>query len=257
MSGVVVERDGRVALVRLNEPETMNALSSTIRDGLMGELLPMIEDDETTVVVLTGTGKAFCAGGDIRSMANRHVVGVRKRILGIGRLMNAMLTSDTVVITAVNGAAVGAGFGIALGGDIVLAAEDAYFMGGFAGVGAIPDLGLPYNLTRLVGPMRAKEILWSNRKVQADEALRLGLAAHVYAKDALVDEAMTLAKRIDAGPLTSTRLGKGLIGRAYRETPASYIEIEAANQALAFNTDDFDEGVDAFLNKRKPDFKGQ
>lgn len=168
---VVITRKGQVVLVRLNEPKSMNALSAGIRDGLHGNLPAMIDDPEVRCIVITGTGDAFCAGGDIRNMGVKPAPAIRTRMQNShGRFVSRLLKAEKPVITAVNGAAAGAGFSLALLGDIVIASKSAYFLTAFSRLGACPDLGLLATLPRAIGMARAKDILLTSRKVSADEA---------------------------------------------------------------------------------------
>jgi 2-(1,2-epoxy-1,2-dihydrophenyl)acetyl-CoA isomerase len=148
---------------------------------------------------------------------------------------------------------VGAGLSIALLGDIIVSADNAYFMGGFSKLGAAPDLGLAYTLTRSVGAQRAKDILLTSRKVLPDEALAMGMIGRVVPADQLEAQAMELAQQLAAGPSVSLGLTKRLVDSAFR-SPAEFLEIEAFAQATAFGSAEFDEGVKAFLGKRKPVF---
>ncbi len=253
---VILERHGAVALLRLNEPKAMNALSASIKAAL-GRLLPdLLEDAAVRAIVLTGSGRAFCAGGDIRGMDERGAMATHRRMQANYRWLLPLLNAQKPVITAVNGAAAGAGFALALSGDFVLVAEDAKFRTGFFGIGAVPDLSLAYTLPRAVGMLRAKDILFSNRDIGAEEALRIGLASRVLAPEALLDAAMAQAASLAAGPTISYGLAKNLLQRAYSLPLEGFLEAEAAAQATAFGSDDFAEGVAAFRAKRKADFTG-
>ncbi len=255
MPGVESDRRGPILILRMDDPETMNALSGPIRDGLAREVPKAIADPEIRVLILTGTGKAFCAGGDIRSMSNRAAPGVRQRIKGVHDWSAQLLTSETLCLTAINGAAAGAGFGIALLGDMIFASAEAIFKAGFPGVGAIPDIGLGYTLPRAVGHQRAMEILTLNRTITAEEAERIGLVQGIFPTATLLDEVVSVAEKLAASPL-SVNMTKTLLRRGHDEGLELYHEFEQAMQAIAFNTEDFGEGVEAFLQKRKPTFRG-
>src|SRR6266571_3355472 len=155
---VLLTREGAVAIFTLNEPRTLNALSPAIKAGIEHELLPLLSDPEVRAIVITGEGRAFCAGGDIRAMDEHRGVAVRERMRKSHRWLAALLSTEKPVVTAINGVAAGAGFSLALTGDIVVAARTARFKAGFPGIGAVPDLGLAYTLPRAVGMLRAKDI---------------------------------------------------------------------------------------------------
>jgi 2-(1,2-epoxy-1,2-dihydrophenyl)acetyl-CoA isomerase len=254
VDAVVVERRGSVALVRLNQPETMNALSPAIKQGLSTHVPALLADTTVRCLVITGTGRAFCAGGDLRNMAERRAPQMVARMEQSHAWSGAMVTARKPIIAAVNGAAAGAGFSLAMLCDLVLVSDEASFRAGFPNIGAAPDLGLAFTLPRVIGLQKAKHLLLTNRKVGAEEAVELGLALRRVAPAALIDEAMALAAEIAAGPALSLGLTKMLLNEAMSPAFPAFLEKEAFAQAVAFGGDEFDEGVKAFLEKRKPNF---
>jgi 2-(1,2-epoxy-1,2-dihydrophenyl)acetyl-CoA isomerase len=255
---VVISRKGGVALIRLNEPKSMNALSAGIREGFYGALPGLLEDPEVRCIVITGTGDAFCAGGDIRNMGVKPAPAIRSRMQNShGRFISRLLKAEKPVITAVNGAAAGAGFSLALLGDVILASRSAYFLTAFSRLGACPDLGLLATLPRAIGMARAKDILLTSRKVTADEAWQMGLVSRVVEPAALLDTAMETAEALAAAPTVTIGLIKRLLLRAYDTSIDEFLDQEAFAQAIAQSTEDFIEGVEAFRGKRKPKFKGR
>lgn len=253
---VVVERRGAVAVVRLNQPKSLNALSPAIKDGLTAAFDAVLPDPATRAVVITGTGRAFCAGGDIRAMDDRGTVAMRRRMHGTYRWLIPLLTADKPVITAVNGVAAGAGLSLAMTGDIVLASDAARFKAGFAGIGAAPDLALAWLLPQAVGIVRAKAILLENREFGAAEALAGGLVTRVTGPDALLDHALATAETLAAGPTVTFGVTKQLLRRAHDSSLESFLELEAMAQTVAFGSADFAEGVAAFRGKRPATFGG-
>lgn len=215
MNAVIVERREDIALLRLNQPQTMNALSPAIKQGLEMAVPQLMADSAVRCIVITGTDKAFCAGGDISNMADRSAPSVRARMHPSHGWVKLLLTGEKPVIAAVNGAAAGAGFSLAMMCDFVILADTAYFKAGFPGLGAAPDLGLALTLPRAIGMLRAKDILMTNRRVGAEEAVTMGMATRVVASAALLDEAFALAQSLAAGPATSLGLTKHLLNQAY------------------------------------------
>ena len=173
---VKLERHGAVAVLRLDDPSAMNALSPAIKAG-MEKLVPVVTQDAAVrCIVITGTGKAFCAGGDIRAMQDpegRKAPAVRKRMQVTHAWARALLDCDKPVVAAVNGAAVGGGLAMTLLADVVIASRNAYFMSGYAKLGALPDLGVLQTLPWAIGSLRAKEMILLNRRYTADEAVAI------------------------------------------------------------------------------------
>jgi 2-(1,2-epoxy-1,2-dihydrophenyl)acetyl-CoA isomerase len=252
---VVFERHDDVVVVRLNSPVTRNALDPRVKQRLEMEIPALLGDDAVRCLVITGTGDAFCAGGDINNMGDRAAPRVRRRMQTTYSWAKRLLTAEKPIIAAVNGAAAGAGFSLALLCDIVLVSDRGFFRAAFPGLGAAPDLGLALTLSRTVGTSRAKDILLTNRRVEPAEAATIGIAKRVIPADELMGEALRLAGELAAGPATSLGLTKMLLNNAYGPIEEFFMA-EAFAQSVAFGSPEFAEGVEAFLKKRRPDFRG-
>jgi 2-(1,2-epoxy-1,2-dihydrophenyl)acetyl-CoA isomerase len=254
---VQVECHGAVAVLRLDDPGAMNALTPAVKAGMQENVPKLIGDAAVRVLVITGTGKAFCAGGDIRSMqdpAARKPPAVRKRMQEAHAWARALLDCDKPVIAAVNGAAVGGGLALALLADLIIASRDAYFMSGYSKLGALPDLGLLQTLPWAIGSLRAKEMILLNRRYTAQEAVAIGLANRVTAPERLLAEVLEVAEEIASGPAPMLTLSKVMMKRAFAASVEEFFEGEAIAQAIAFGSAEFTEGVEAFLSKRRPRF---
>ncbi len=258
---VAVEIAEQVATITLNRPKTYNAFSDELSRELTAALKSVGRDDGVRVVVITGAGKAFSSGQDLAELKERYVPGyvpelskdLHRRYNPIIRLVCGM---EKPVIAAVNGVAAGAGCSLALACDLRVASERASFVEVFVAVGLIPDSGSSYFLPRLVGHARAMELCCTGRVVDAGEALRLGLVNRVVPADDLADETGKLARALAAQPARALALTKRLLRQSLDRTLDEQLEAEAFAQDTAGRTDDHIEGVMAFLEKRKPDFKG-
>lgn len=254
---LLLELRGAVAVVRLNEPATLNALSPGIKAGMLRVASEVLPDPDVRALLITGTGRAFCAGVDVRSLHERASVPTLRWMQTSYDWVRRLLMCDKPIVTAVNGVAAGAGFALALFGDIVCAADDARFKAAFAGIGAAPDFGLGYLLPRAVGTVRARDILLLNEEVPAQAALEMGLVSRVFPAAELEERALELAERLAAGPTVAHGLAKRLVARAHDLTLDAFLEREALAQLTAIGSEDFSEGIAAFRAKRKPVFHGR
>ena len=248
--------DDGVVTLTLNRPEALNALDRELRTALRGAFKDVARDDETRAVLLTGAGRGFCAGADLRGgTAERDFRAVLST--EYNPLIRAIRALPKPVIAAVNGVAAGAGFSLAMAADVVVAAEEARFVPAFGRIGLVPDSGLARTLVRALGRHRAFEILMGERQLSAEEAQRLGLVAAVVPGAALADAANDLARRLARGPTVGIGLTKRLLDDAEDATLTGALELEAALQELAGRTEDHAEGVAAFTEKRDPRFSGR
>lgn len=252
-----VVQDG-IAVLRLNEPTTRNALSAAMRERLEAVVPMAMGDPAVRCVLITGTGDAFCAGGDIRSFAEpQKPTAVRERMARSHAWIGRLLEGEKPVVTAVNGPAVGAGFGLALLGDIVIGSETASFIGGFPLIGVAADYALGLTLPRAIGAVRAKDILMTGRKVDADEAFGIGLISRLYPAADLEGEAIRIATSLARGATVAFGLTKLLVNAGTGNDVPRYLELERFAQATAFGTEDHAVGVKAFLTRTSPDFLGR
>jgi 2-(1,2-epoxy-1,2-dihydrophenyl)acetyl-CoA isomerase len=255
-ASLLTDVDAGVVTLTLNRPDALNALDSELRTQLLAALKDAARNPEARAVLLTGAGRGFCSGADLRGGSDeRDFRAVLRR--EYNPLITAIRTLPKPVIAAVNGVAAGAGFSLAMAADLVVAATEARFIPAFARIGLVPDSGLARTLVRAVGRHRAFEILMGELQVSAEEAHRLGLVAATVPGDTLMATASDLARRLAAGPTTGIGLTKRLLDAAEDATLAEALENEAALQALAGRTDDHAEGVAAFTEKREPRFGGR
>ena len=254
---VLVERDGAVATIVLNRPDRYNALTTSLRFALQRVLAELAADAAVRAVVLTGAGKAFCSGQDLREFPDGLPADVDVAIREqYNPIVTTLATMSKPVIAAINGPCAGAGLGIALACDLRLIADEAFLSCAFVGIGLVPDCGTSSFLVELVGYQRAFEIAASGRRVPAAEARDLGLVLETAPAGELRDRVATIAGLLAAGPTRALGLTKAVFRAALAESFDQVLEREALAQVEAVATADHDEGVRAFLEKRAPVFIG-
>ena len=256
MAEVETSRDGGVLTITLNRPDVLNAFTAELHRQLVGAFREA-RDPEVRAVVVTGAGRGFCVGQDLNEFgeAARDIAGRLRE--HYHPTIRAVRELEKPVLAAVNGPAAGAGLSFACACDLRLAAESATFVPAFITIGLVPDMGGTFFVTRLLGPARAFEWMTSGRRLSAAEALEWGLVSEVVPDDRLAARAAEWAAELAAMPTRGIALSKRLFDHAQHTTLEEQVELEAQLQAVATRTDDFREGVAAFLEKREPRFEGR
>lgn len=260
-NAINVTREGGITLIEMTEPKTRNALSEAMRTALAETIADLSQDANLRAVVLTGSGGVFCAGGDLKAMLARQTSdepdGAEDRLERMNDLhvwIRQLRDLSVPVITAVDGPAYGAGLGLALAGDIVLASDRATFNASFCKVGAVPDGNLFYSLPRMVGLQRAKEMFYTGRTVAAAEASEIGITMEVLTPDALLPRAMEMAKMMcDASPV-AFGLTKKIASRAMEMDSDALLALEAQAQAICLTSRYHLDTLKRFTNKQPPRF---
>jgi enoyl-CoA hydratase len=253
---VAVTREEPIAVVQLNRPEVLNALNEELMEELVAALGELDDDDAIRCIVLTGNERAFAAGADIKdTFVTATPVSMLEQDLtarweAIGRVR-------TPVVAAVSGYALGGGCELAMACDIIVASETAVFGQPELDLGIIPGAGGTQRLTRVAGKYVANELILTGRRIKADEAKAIGLVAQVYPAASWLDDAKALARTIAEKPPVAARLATEAVDLAWRSTLDAGLEFERKAFYLLFASEDKKEGVDAFMNKRKAQFKGR
>jgi len=256
MAEVEVSRDGTVQTITLNRPDVLNAFNGAMHKAL-GEALKQARDPEVRAVVVTGAGRGFCVGQDLtefREAAGN--IGARLRGTYHPNVL-ALRALEKPVVAAVNGAAAGAGLSFACACDLRIAGRSASFVPAFVNVGLVPDSGGTFFVERLLGYARAFEWLCSGRRLSADEARDWGVVSEVVDDDELSGRTAEVARTLAELPTRAIGMTKRLLDGARGRTLDEQLELEAQLQAVATETEDFREGVAAFLEKRAPSFSGR
>jgi 2-(1,2-epoxy-1,2-dihydrophenyl)acetyl-CoA isomerase len=248
-----------ILTITLDRPEKFNSFIELMAQELQEELTDATRNDEVRCVLLTGNGKAFCAGQDLLEVVNKgddYELGetVRK---SYNPIINAIRELDKPVVCAVNGTAAGAGANIAFACDIVLASNEAIFVQSFSKIGLIPDSGGTFFLPRLVGLQRANAMYLLDEKISPKKAVAIGLIYKAVDADKLMEEAQSICQKLAKMPTKGFALYKEAVNKSLSNDLDEHLELEADLQTEAGKTDDYHEGVQAFLEKRKPKFKGK
>ena len=252
---ITLEQSGPIARLTLNRPDAANGMNDIMTREL-AHAAARCDTEATKVVVLTGAGRFFCAGGDLKSFASapsrgRHIKGVAD---DLHRAISTFARMDAVLITAVNGTAAGAGFSLAVTGDVVLAAQSASFTMAYTKVGLSPDGSSSYFLPRLIGIARTKQLMLTNRTLSAEEASQWGLVTEVVPDDELAARTDQWAAELAATAAGSNGAVKALMLSTFSSGLEEQMELESRFIAKSAESADGREGVDAFMAKRKPEF---
>jgi 2-(1,2-epoxy-1,2-dihydrophenyl)acetyl-CoA isomerase len=258
---VDVNRDGAAVKIALNRPDRMNAWSDGLSRDLLAVLREVAADETVRAVMLTGNGRAFCSGADLKDGADDAVAGKLDTYTTLTRWYHPIVTTiremPKPVLTAVNGPAAGAGLSLALAGDLVVAAESAYFMLAFVGIGLVPDGGASLFVPSRVGFARAAEMAMLGERVSAAKAVDWGLINSAWPDAEFAAKAGALLARLAAGPTRSYAGSKRELNHWMYDRMAAHLELEASIQGELAASADFVEGVSAFLQKRPPEFGGK
>lgn len=252
---VLVNNHNGIMHLTLNRPESLNAFSPEMIRGLRNAIKQAKQDDQIRVVIISGSGRAFCAGGDVKHMGQRDALATYKHLGETNELMLSMKDLDKPIIAAVHGFAAGAGFNLALACDIILAAKDSKFVLSFSKVGLVSDGGGHFFLTRLIGPYRAKELLFSAEPIQVEKAHVLGFVNHIYSTDEFEGKVRDFAEKLAAGPATAYGFIKKIADQSLVSSLDEILEQERITQATLVSTADHQEGIRAFKEKREPNFR--
>jgi 2-(1,2-epoxy-1,2-dihydrophenyl)acetyl-CoA isomerase len=259
MSALKIERDGATAVLVMNRPDQRNALDLAMREAFALAVADVRDDPTVRAVVLTGAGGHFCAGGDIKTVAQavegkRDIFEGRERIRKLHRWFDELVDLEKPVVAAVDGVAFGAGLSLALAADFVLASSRARFCSVFARLGYVPDMGAMYLLPRAIGLARAKDMVFSARVVDAQEALAIGLAQQVCEGDVL-EAALAFARRFHGAPTESLGIVKNVMNHAFESERRSVYAQEAMAQAMCRESEFHQEAMRRFLAKEAPAYQ--
>ncbi len=256
---VQLERSDNVAIVTLNRPDSLNAFDAGLRRELLLAVREVNDDEGVRVVVLTGAGRAFCAGADLaETVAQTETFRVEDQLNGEYKpIMLEIAGAPKPWISAVNGAAAGIGSAFAMICDLTVMAEDAYLYQAFAAIGLVPDGGATWHLVRTIGRKRAYEVIVSGEKIRAMKCLEWGLCNRVVPSETLMEEALVWARELAAKAPLALRYSKQAVNGAMEDNLGDTISREARLQHLCLTSSDAAEGVAAFMEKRQPNWHGR
>lgn len=259
MSQIVVTSHEGVVTLRLNDPASMNALSVSMGAEFDAAMDGLVSDTSVRVLVITGTGRGFSAGGDVQAFYDSREAPhetMQAVLDGLHGSVSKLLNAPFPTIAAINGVVAGAGMGLAMATDLAVAVDTAVFTMAYTGIGVSPDGSSTFFLPRLVGTRRAMELILTNRVLSAAEALDLGIVNQVVPEDGFDAAVANLSSKLAQGPTLAYVRARELLASSFANDPFSQMDAEAASILAAASTDDFYEGISAFIEKRKPGFTG-
>jgi len=256
--GLILSKEAGLAILTLNRPQQLNAFTTPMSHAIKQVLGDIDNDKDIKVLIITGAGRAFCAGADVVSYLP-ELVKMSKESLNkeMSALTFSLHNLSKPTIAAVNGVAAGAGLAIALLCDMRIASEKALFASGYIGMGLTPDIGITYILPRLVGTAKAMEFMITGDAIDAAEAWRIGMLNRVVPEADLMTAARELAAKIASGPSVATELTRHIVRKGIHNSLEQQIELEASTFYTCLKTEDHKEGARAFREKRQPEFKGK
>jgi len=257
---VTLTRSDGLGLLTLNRPQAGNTINMAMALELEAQVDHAIADPSVRAVVLTGSGRLFCGGGDISAFAaagDQAGDFLFEIAHALHHSVKKLAVMGKPLITLINGPAAGAGLSLAISGDLVLATPSAHFTAAYSGVGLTPDGGASWLLPRMIGLRRAQDMIFTNRRVDAQEAAQIGLVTRLVAPDALMSEGLAVARALAQGAVGAHGGAQALLAASFHQDFASQLDLEAASIARAGATPEAREGISAFLERRKPDFSGQ
>ena len=258
MNTIITEIQGKVGIIRLNRPEAMNCVNEKMAEEFALAMGEMEHNDDINIIILTGMGKAFCAGGDIKAMQEFATAAeAMNYVQKVGNITHLIYHCRKPVIAMVNGAAAGAGFNIALACDLIIAAANCKFIQSFVNVGLAPDCGGHYLLPKAVGSHLAKQFMFEAAPVTAEQGKELGFVNKIFPTDTLEQETLQYAKMLSEKAPLAMQVCKNILNNSEGMTLEDMLEVEAKSQSLLAMTDDCKEGLAAFTEKRQPIFRGE
>jgi 2-(1,2-epoxy-1,2-dihydrophenyl)acetyl-CoA isomerase len=253
---LIINRSGAVLSLTLNRPDSLNAFSPEMILGLTNAIRNAQNDSETKVIVLSGAGRSFSAGGDVKTMGQANATSVYDHIGRLNECILTMKASEKPIIAAVHGFAAGAGFNLVLACDLIVAESESKFALSFSQVGLVSDGGGSYFVPRLVGPHLAKQFMFTAEPIPADRLYQLGVINYLVPLERLQEETFKLASQLANGPTRTYGMIKKLVDHSMTATLDEILEQERITQTMMVSSEDHQEGIAAFKEKRKPNFTG-